>query len=150
MSKETQNKWEGENKIHQKHKIDSEVSIFWDKISEYLPKSLERNALGDETIFRAFNQAYKEFRPFLISRIEKEAFEKGKGEEKQSLIPIQEKIFDDGFKKGKTETVDKMRRTLNQIKKDLRLSVRSLYSVEIIEEAFNKIENYDKDNSTLQ
>ncbi len=47
--------------------IKSEASIFWDKISEYLPKSIERSALGDEKIYRAFYQAYTEFRPHLLS-----------------------------------------------------------------------------------
>ena len=75
---------------------------------------------------------------------------RGKLETGDKLIDFISRIEQEAYEKGKTETVDKMRRTLNQIKKDLRLSVRSLYSVEIIEEAFNKIENYDKNNSTLQ
>jgi len=43
------------------NKLKSEASIFWSKIAENLPKSLERSALGDEKIFRAFYPAYKEF-----------------------------------------------------------------------------------------
>ena len=55
------------NKMVEEERIKSEASIFWSKIAEYLPKSLERSALGDEKIYTAFFQAYTEFRPVLLS-----------------------------------------------------------------------------------
>jgi hypothetical protein len=51
----------------EKQRIKTEASIFFSKISEYLPRSLERSALGDENIYRAFFQAYTEFRPHLLT-----------------------------------------------------------------------------------
>ncbi len=51
-----------------KEEIDNEVAIFWNKMSEYLPKSLERSALGDEKIFTALKLAYIEFRPALLAK----------------------------------------------------------------------------------
>lgn len=66
--------------------IKSEASIFFSKISEYLPKSLERSALGDEKIYHAFYQAFIEMRPYisrqtrldLLNEIEGEIIEKKK------------------------------------------------------------------------
>jgi len=55
--------------IIKKEKIDSELAIFWDKMSSYLPKSIERNALGDEKIFTALKQAYIEFRPLIADEV---------------------------------------------------------------------------------
>lgn len=37
---------------------ESEIAIFWSTMSDFLPKSLEREALGDEKIFRAFKAMY--------------------------------------------------------------------------------------------
>ncbi len=41
-----------------KDREETEIAIFWDEMSQYLPKSLEREALGDAKIFRAFKAAY--------------------------------------------------------------------------------------------
>ena len=38
--------------------IQSELAMFWDEIANYLPKSKERAALGDEKIFNAFAATY--------------------------------------------------------------------------------------------
>lgn len=58
-----------EQEIIEKQKVDSEASIFWSKIAENLPKSIERSALGDEKIFRAFYPVYKEIREHFISKM---------------------------------------------------------------------------------
>jgi len=50
----------------EKVKTESELSIFWCKIAECLPKSFERSALGDEKIFRAFSEAYIEIKPIIF------------------------------------------------------------------------------------
>jgi len=42
------------------------LNIFWQEISENLPKSLERLALGDETIFYAIQRAYMKFIPTIL------------------------------------------------------------------------------------
>lgn len=42
------------------------LNIFWQEISDNLPKSLERLALGDETIFYAVQRAYMKFIPTII------------------------------------------------------------------------------------
>jgi len=47
-------------------RIKTESAIFWSKIAEHLPDSFERAALGDKTIYRAFFEAYLEFRIFFI------------------------------------------------------------------------------------
>jgi len=46
----------------EKERTDSELAIFWNEIATYLPKSYERNALGDEKIFIAFKQAYPQLK----------------------------------------------------------------------------------------
>lgn len=76
--------------IREKNKIDSEISIFWDKMSEYLPKSFERSALGDEKIFIAFKQAYIEFRPFIADEVLKVVVRKIK-----EKFPIEEDTIDE-------------------------------------------------------
>ena len=55
----------------EKSSFEAEASIFFSKIADYLPGSQERAALGDEKIFYAFKQAYKEFRPFIVSALAK-------------------------------------------------------------------------------
>ena len=50
----------------EKARIESELSVFFDCISKNLPKSIERVALGDEKIFRAFRAAYQEIRSYLL------------------------------------------------------------------------------------
>lgn len=42
------------------------LNMFWQEISDNLPKSLERLALGDETIFYAVKRAYMRFVPHII------------------------------------------------------------------------------------
>jgi len=51
----------------EENKIKAEMSVFWDTIASYLPKSVERAALGDEKIFNAVYRAYTEFRPHLVN-----------------------------------------------------------------------------------
>ena len=41
---------------------ESELAVFWDKMASYLPKSIERSALGDEKIFIAFKATYPEIK----------------------------------------------------------------------------------------
>lgn len=62
--------------VIKKEKLESELAIFWDKISSYLPKSIERSALGDDKIFTAFKQAYIEFRPLIADEVLKVMVEK--------------------------------------------------------------------------
>jgi len=45
----------------------AELAVFWDEIAQHLPKSIERSALGDEKIFRAFATAYPKMKKHLIS-----------------------------------------------------------------------------------
>jgi hypothetical protein len=47
---------------------ESELAAFWEEISQYLPKSIERAALGDEKIFRAFKGAYPKIKSYLRSK----------------------------------------------------------------------------------
>ena len=49
--------------------LESEVAVFWDEISQHLPKSVERSALGDEKIFRAFYVAYPKIKSYLRDKI---------------------------------------------------------------------------------
>lgn len=53
-------------------KIEVEASVFWSKIAEYLPKSFERSALGDEKIYNAFYPAYLQFREVLLHTLQEE------------------------------------------------------------------------------
>ncbi len=66
--------------------LKSEVAVFWDEIAQHLPKSMERSALGDEKICRAFSIAYPKIRGYLASKVEKEAYERGRKEEQQSIF----------------------------------------------------------------
>ncbi len=45
----------------------AELAVFWDEMAQHLPKSIERSALGDEKIFRAFATAYPKIKKHLIS-----------------------------------------------------------------------------------
>lgn len=54
-------------------KLNSEASVFWNEIAKYLPKSIERSALGDEKIFTAFRLAYPEIRNYLVNLTLEEA-----------------------------------------------------------------------------
>lgn len=47
-------------------KIESELAVFWDEISKFLPKSKERKALGDDKIFKALRIAYPGMRQHLM------------------------------------------------------------------------------------
>lgn len=47
--------------------IENEASIFWNEIAQYLPKTIERAALGDEKIFTAFRLVYPSIRQYLVS-----------------------------------------------------------------------------------
>lgn len=41
---------------------ENELAVFWDKMTSYLPKSIERSALGDEKIFIAFKETYPDIK----------------------------------------------------------------------------------------
>ena len=45
----------------------AELAVFWDEIAQHLPKSIERGALGDEKIYRAFATAYPKIKKHLLS-----------------------------------------------------------------------------------
>lgn len=59
-----------------KEKLQSEIAIFWNDIAENLPKSLERSALGDEKIFRAFCVTYPKIRKYLLLEHDRELWQK--------------------------------------------------------------------------
>lgn len=46
--------------------IQSELALFWNEISQNLPKSRERSALGDEKIFTAFAATYPKMREHIF------------------------------------------------------------------------------------
>jgi len=48
---------------------EAEIVVFWDEMAKNLPKSLERNALGDEKIFLAFKATYPKIKTHLITTI---------------------------------------------------------------------------------
>lgn len=54
----------------------SELAVFWDEISKFLPKSVERAALGDEKIFIAFKSAYPLIKRFILLSHDKEMKER--------------------------------------------------------------------------
>lgn len=74
--------------------IKSEASIFFSKISEYLPKSLERSALGDEKIYRAFYQAFIEMRPYISRQTRLDLLNEIEGEIKKREIWEERHISD--------------------------------------------------------
>lgn len=61
---------------HQKNPVESlrerEIAVFWDEMASFLPKSLEREALGDEKIFRAFRAVYPKIKEHFFYEIYKE------------------------------------------------------------------------------
>lgn len=61
-------------------KTEAELSIFWQEISQHLPKTLEREALGDHKIFNAFAIAYKKMKPILLSSYNKQLLDGVEGE----------------------------------------------------------------------
>lgn len=61
---------------------DAEVSIFWDEIANNLPKSIERSALGDEKIFKAFRIVY----PKIKSHLQIELLKVLKGEVEKAKV----------------------------------------------------------------
>ena len=54
------------NTIIKEKTIQSELAVFWDEIASSLPKSMERSALGDEKVFKAFASAYPKMRDHLF------------------------------------------------------------------------------------
>lgn len=61
-------------------KTEAELSIFWQEIAQHLPKTLEREALGDHKIFNAFAIAYKKMKPILLSSYNKQLLDGIEGE----------------------------------------------------------------------
>lgn len=53
----------------------AEVAVFWDEIASGLPKSIERSALGDEKICRAFAMAYPKIKQALLKQFIDELIE---------------------------------------------------------------------------
>lgn len=51
---------------------ESELAVFWDEISTNLPKSIEREALGDKKIFSAFRIAYPKIKSHIVKEARKE------------------------------------------------------------------------------
>lgn len=46
--------------------LNAEMAIFWNRISNALPKSIERSALGDEKIHNAFKSVYPEMKKIIL------------------------------------------------------------------------------------
>ena len=55
--------------IIEENKKKAELSIFWQEMSTYLPKTLEREALGDSKIFQAFALTYPSIKKYLLSTL---------------------------------------------------------------------------------
>lgn len=72
-------------------KTEAELSIFWQEIAQHLPKTLEREALGDHKIFNAFAIAYKKMKPILLSSYNKQLLDGVEGEVKE--LPT-ESVYD--------------------------------------------------------
>lgn len=98
--------------VIKKEKLESELAIFWDKIASYLPKSIERSALGDDKIFTAFKQAYIEFRPLIADEVLKVIIRKI--EEIETFEP-EDDFVDGGDMEYRRLAVDNSRR-LGEIK----------------------------------
>ena len=71
-------------------RLNSELAVFWNEISNNLPKSLERSALGDEKIFLAFKSAYPKIRECVFKAGQQDMLERVRG-----VIPKQKEY--DGF-----------------------------------------------------
>ena len=46
---------------------ESEIAVFWDEMASFLPKSIERSALGDEKICNAFRAMYPKMKAHLLN-----------------------------------------------------------------------------------
>jgi len=55
--------------IIEENKKKAELSIFWQEMSTYLPKTLEREELGDSKIFQAFALTYPSIKKYLLSTL---------------------------------------------------------------------------------
>ena len=64
---------------------DSELAVFFDEIGKNLPKSIERSALGDEKIFRAFEIAYPQIKSYIQLKTIELVKEELEGEKKNEL-----------------------------------------------------------------
>lgn len=70
---------------------ESEIAVFWDEMASFLPKSIERSALGDEKICNAFRAMYPKMKAHLldqhsahlVERIENMAIVDDYGEERK-------------------------------------------------------------------
>ena len=80
-------------KITEKSTLESELAVFWDEIAQGLPKSLEREALGDEKIFTAFRAAYPKIRKQLLTQHKEEAIKRLEGKKK-----VANKADEDGYR----------------------------------------------------
>lgn len=64
--------------------IETELAFFWEIMSGYLPKSVERSALGDSKIFYAFKATYPKIKDFIRNQTLEEA---------RGCVPKEQAIF---------------------------------------------------------
>lgn len=61
-----------QNKIEEA-KIESELAVFWNEMSNFLPKTRARAELGDQAIFAAFKALYPIMRTHIATLAQEEA-----------------------------------------------------------------------------
>jgi hypothetical protein len=58
---------------------ESEIAVFWDQMASFLPKSIERSALGDEKICNAFRAMYPKMKAYLLDQQSAQIVERVEG-----------------------------------------------------------------------
>jgi len=69
--------------------VECELSIFWSLIAENLPQSIERSALGDGKIYKAFKPSYIKFRNVMLVKFLEAELERKRGMMKdyETILP---------------------------------------------------------------
>lgn len=95
----------------------AEVAVFWDEIASGLPKSIERSALGDEKICRAFAMAYPKIKQALLKQFIDELI-KVQNEQMQKELSVERFARPDfykGYEASKNETIAHLKKLKEQL-----------------------------------
>ena len=88
----------------------SELAVFWNEMAKHLPKSIERSALGDEKIFKAFQIVYPKIKQHITKTLyTKEQVLELIGEDAHEWKAFHNPSVSYGYNKAKQEIQDKLK-----------------------------------------
>jgi hypothetical protein len=96
-------------KLKQKQTLALEIIVFWDKIADNLPKSIERSALGDEKIFTAFAVTYPQIKEYLHQATVEEIIKIAEGN-KRNYPMVDEPEWRRGYVEALTDLIEAIKK----------------------------------------